>query len=76
MLCIYSIISSVFSLTQSFRIHSNVLICCPRIFSIGKKCMLLNIFVETFLCANIINVFTVAFDQFNAFLLNKSIKLI
>ncbi len=39
-----------------------------------KKVVLLNIYVETDICW-IVNVFTVTFDQFNASLLNNSIKL-
>ncbi len=75
--------SHFFSVTWSSRNHSNLLIWCSR--NIKHKTFLLrmlktiapNIFVETvihffkFLFLNIVNVFTVIFDQFNVSLLNK-----
>jgi len=57
---IFIITSLVFSVTWSFRNHSNMLICCWNISSYYQ-------------CSKqFANVFTVAFDQFNASLLKKN----
>ncbi len=62
-----------------FRNHSNMLICCSRnisdYYDCWKQLLLLNIFMKPWFMSilfeikifcNIINVFTVTFDQFNA----------
>ncbi len=95
--CIFSIITPVFSVTWSFRNHSNMLICCSRnisdyyqcwkqlccfIFWWKPKCILFfrilwwiesskeqHLFEIGIFC-NIINAFTVTFDQFNASLMS------
>jgi len=75
-------ISQVFSITWSFRNHSNMMIWCSRRISYYYQCwkvVLLNIFEEIvrhfvdFMNRTLL--FTVTFDQFNMTLLNKIIIL-
>ncbi len=82
--CIFSIITPVLSVTWSFRNHSNMLICWSNTFIINGHIYYLHIFVriiwwitvfEIEIFCNIINVFTVSFDQFYVSLVNKSINL-
>ncbi len=86
---IFSIITPVFSVTWSFRNHSNMLKKHFLLLSMRKTVVLIHIYVEIVMLffsilwwtkfkitvliwnGNIINAFTVTFDQFNASLLNK-----
>ncbi len=69
------VITLVFSVTWSFRNHSNMLIWCKTFL---KTSVLLNLkkksLFEIEIFCNIINVFTLTFNQFSAFLLYKSIN--
>ncbi len=85
---IFSIITPVFGVTQSFRNHANMQIYCSRnsfyyyVENSYAQDYLMNrkFKITAFICkinfCNIINVFTDTFDEFllNASLLNKSIS--
>ncbi len=84
---IFSIIITVFSVTWSFRNHSNVLIYCLRnipyyffknwsiVFRILWWVQKNSICLKYKYFVTFINVFTVTFDQWNVSLLNKSVLL-